>query len=267
MVDDSFDAATGAYGVDLFDQAFFIMALHQTVGAIPGSAVEYLLSLQLDDGGWEFGEGFGSDSNTTALVIQTMVVAGVERDDAAVTAALGYFQSIQDASGAFGFLADTEPDAQSTAFVIQALIAVGEDIDAGGSWATGGVTPLEALLTFQNPETGAFQFADEDSPFATYQVVPGLVLAPFPGLKPILLPGTATPVASPTMAVESVETPEPVSSPNELPSTGTRAGSGGSLWLVTALMAGGLAAIGTGAFVRDSGSARRRRIARHERRC
>ena len=186
---------------------------------------------------------------------------------AAVMAALGYFQSIQDASGAFGFLADTEPDAQSTAFVIQALVAVREEIDAGGPWTPGGVTPLEALLTFQNPETGAFQFAGEDSAFATYQVVPGLVLAPFPGLKPILLPGTATPVASPTMAVESVETPEPVASPDELPNTGTRVGSGGSLWLLTALMAGGLAAIGTGAFVGDSGSARRRRIARHERRC
>ncbi len=254
VLDDSFDAETGAFGLDLFDQAFFIMALHQTVQPIPGNAVEYLLSLQLEDGGWEFGEGFGSDSNTTALMIQVLLVAGVEREGAAVTAALGYFHTIQDASGAFGFLADTEPDAQSTAFVIQALIAVREDIDAGGPWSSDGVTPLEALLTFQNLETGAFQFAGEDSPFATYQVVPGLVLAPFPGLKPLLLPGTGTPVASPTMAVESVETPEPVAPPADLPKVGTGASSDGPPWAVVVLLAGGLAAIGFGSV-------------RHERRC
>ncbi len=243
VLDDSFDAETGAYGLDLFDQAFFIMALHQTVQPIPESAMEYLLSLQLEDGGWEFGDGFGSDSNTTALVIQTLLVAGVERENAAVTAALGYFHTTQDASVAFGFLADTEPDAQSTAFVIQALIAARENIDAGGPWAAGGVTPLEALLTFQNPETGAFQFAGEESPFATYQVVPGLLLAPFPGLKPMLLPSTETPVASPTMTVESAETPEPA----DLPNVGTGASSDGSPWLVVLLLAGGLAALGLGA--------------------
>ena len=248
VLDDSFDVETGAYGLDLFDQAFFIMALHQTVGTIPGSAVEYVLSLQLEDGGWEFGEGFGSDSNTTALVLQVLLVAGVERGDAAVTAALGYFHTVQDVSGAFGFLAGAEPDANSTAFVIQALIAAREDIDAGGPWTPGGVTPLEALLTFQNPETGAFQFAGEDSPFATYQVVPGLVLAPFPGLKPLLLPGRETPVANPTMTVEPVETPEPA----DLPKVGTGASSDGSPWLAPLLLAaglaaGGLAALGLGA--------------------
>ncbi len=240
---------TGQVGLDTFDHVFFVMGGVAFLGGRAPTApglVDYFRTSQLDDGGWEFGEGFGSDSNTTAMVLQTLIGVGITADDPAVVAGLAYLRSLQDASGAFAFLADTDPDAQSTAMVIQALAAAGEDIDAGGPWAPGGVGPLDVLLTFQNAETGAFQFAGEDSPFATYQVVPGLLLLSFPGLGTLPAPEPYVPADDGPTAPPHGDNTGPVVAPPpaDLPKVGTGASSNGSPWMVAALAAGGLAALG-----------------------
>jgi hypothetical protein len=184
-MDGNYNGVTGSYGSDLFDQAFFMLARTAAGETVPGAAVLYLINQQEVDGGWEFAAGFGSDTNTTALAIQALRGAGITPNSPPMLDGLAYLDGAQNADGGFGFVGGSESDPNSTAFVIQALVAAGQNIDEGGPFAPNGNTPLEALLSFRNATTGAFQYAGEDSPFATYQAVPALMLAPFPGLQTV----------------------------------------------------------------------------------
>jgi hypothetical protein len=208
----AYDPGSGAYGLDLFDEAFFILALEAVGEPVPAGAIDYLKSVQQPDGGWEFLPGLGSDTNTAAMVFQGLIAAGVPAGDPAIQAGLDYFASARAADGGFGFLPAAGADPSSTALAIQALIAAGEDIDEGGPWAQGGVTPMEGLLAFQNPATGAFQFSGFDSLFATYQALPALMLAPFPHL--VTLPdGVTPPTPTPTTQPTSTPAPSPSATP------------------------------------------------------
>lgn len=229
-MDAAYDPASGAYGLDLFDEALFVLALEAAGQPVPAGVVDHLQAVQQPDGGWEFLLGFGSDTNTSAMVFQGLIGAGVPANDSAIQDGLDYFASAQAADGGFGFFPATESDPSSTALILQSLIAAGDDIDEGGPWAPGGNTPLEALLAFQNPGTGAFQFGGFDSLFSTYQAVPGVMLAPFPDL--VTLPDgvttlTPTPTTQPTSTPTQSPTPTPAPTaladaegPSALPDSG-----------------------------------------------
>jgi hypothetical protein len=229
----------------------------------------HLEEVQQSDGGWEFIPGDGSDTNTTAVALQALLAAGEVGIVHPLTPppgrALDYLHESQNADGGFGFLPGEDSDPNTTAFVIQALIAAGEDIDAGGPWTPGGVTPLEGLLSFRNAETGAFQFFGADSAYATYQVVPALMMAPFPALEtmpdgeappasptPTNSPApvsSPTPAATPTLSPIATATPAE-ETPSALPSVGGGPGDGqASGWALAALLAGcaGAATIGVAA--------------------
>jgi hypothetical protein len=242
------DPQTDGYGDDVFDQAFYVFALAAADGPLPGSAA-YMRSVQVDDGGWEFAPGFGSDSNTTAMALQALLAAGGSRDEQATLDALAYLKTAQNDDGGVGFTATDESDPNSTALVVQALVAAGEDIDEGGPWAPGGNTPIEALLSFRNEATGAFQYAGSDSAFATYQAVPALMLAPFPGLETLPDGGAPLPAATAT-GKPSAPTPTPVSTVAgvQLPSAGQ--GGGADTALVAMLALVGAAAITAGVAMR-----------------
>ncbi|MCH7953832.1 MAG: hypothetical protein IIC25_08075 [Chloroflexi bacterium] len=262
----NFDLETGVFGLDTFDQALFLLASVQFLGGggqqppVRESAA-YLRSLQLDDGGWGFFPDSDSDQNTTAIALQALIASQIP-DEGAVVRALEYLHTAQNEDGGFGFLPGEDSDPNSTAFGIQALVAAGEDIDAGGPWAPDGDTPLDALLSFQNPETGAFQFFGDDSAFATYQGVPALLLVPFGALEAI--PRSAPPGTSQTPVMPDVggpggpteSTPTPTMVAVSLPDTGAGAdpGPGRTSWLLAAALASG-AAVLAGAGV----AARRRR--------
>ncbi len=269
ILDESFDADTGSYGLDLFDEAFYVLALNRAGEPVPAGIALHLEEVQQSDGGWEFLPGDGSDTNTTAVALQAFLAAGdvgiVHPLTPPPGRALDYLHEAQNADGGFGFLPGEDSDPNTTPFVIQALIAAGEDIDVGGPWAPGGVTPLEGLLSFWNPETGAFQFFGEDSAYATYQVVPALMLAPFPSLQTMpdgeAPPASPTPTNSPTPAssptptatatISPVATTTPSDeTPSALPSVGGgSSGSRASWWVLTALLAGcaGASAVGLAA--------------------
>jgi len=166
-----------------------------------------------------------------------------------VQGGLAYLAAAQNDDGGFPYSPEseygTDSDANSTAVVIQALAAAGEDVGAGGPWDKGeGRTPLAALLSFQNPETGAFTFGGQDSAFATYQAVPGLLLAPLP-LATTTLEERAEPPAAPSPAPEvAVVT---------IPATGQGPGEGrhgAALPVSAALAAVGLLAAGSGLLLR-----------------
>lgn len=254
VMDGAVDGATGAYGLDTFDEVFYLLALAAMVEPMPEAVVEHLRSLQNGDGGWPFFAGGDSDGNTTAIVLQALIGAGVPATDQTVRDGLDYLAATQNNDGGFGFLPGEETDPNSTAFAVQALVSADEDIGAGGPWAPGGDTPLGALLSFQNPATGAFQFFGEDSAFATYQAVPALMLAPFPHLDP--RPGPEAPAPMPTPAASpavtepapaATATPAPASivAPQALPAAGSGGGDASSgIWIAIAGLVTGGAVIG-----------------------
>ena len=91
-----------------------MLALVREGEPVPASATPYVLSLQQLDGGWEFLPGFGSDSNTTALVLQALIAAGVDRLQPDVREGLAYLQSLQNGDGGFGFGAGSDSDPNSS---------------------------------------------------------------------------------------------------------------------------------------------------------
>jgi hypothetical protein len=180
-------------------------------------------------------------------VALALIAAGAPDDDHAVGAALTYLRFSQNADGGFGFAPGEDSDPNSTALALQALAAARAKLGSGGRYARDGRTPLDALLSFQNPDTGAFQYAGEDSPFATYQAVPALLLAPFPDLQTRAIEGP-TPRAPTAIEVSATPSPTATVSVGELPP----AGGGGRAnqtpwWALAALLVGGAGIVGAGA--------------------
>jgi len=149
-----------------------------------GLDVQALKNAQLPDGGWEYASGWGADSNTTALAVQALVVAGEPLTSTAIISATEYLKSIQNDDGGFPYQKPspwgTETDANSTAMVIQALIAAGQN-PLGAEWTKAGGNPISALLSLQQT-SGAFEWKAGfgDNLMATVQALPALMGRPFP---------------------------------------------------------------------------------------
>lgn len=194
LIKQSYNTRTRLYGNTPTDHAYAILALISAGEQLPAGVLDAAGSTQLPDGGWSF-DGTaktGSDTNTTALVIQALA-AGSART-AVFNNGLAYLKSQQNADGGFPY-SKTSPfgsdsDANSTSLVIQALVAAGEDPRALKQ-ASG--DPVSALLALQNAN-GAFRYQaalPDDNMLATVQAIPALSLKPFP-LK--ILPTVAAPV-------------------------------------------------------------------------
>ena len=193
VMEANYNTATGQYGTDLFAQAYFMLAEAALHRPVPAAALTYVEPLQKVDGGWEDCCGFGEDTNTTALVARALIAAGVPSADQHIVNALTYLKASQQADGGFPYAAPGDSDPDSTAFVIQAIVAAGQSVEAGGPWEKSpGKTPLAAMVSFQNQTSGALQFFGTDSPFATYQGIPGLMLDAFPEQHTFSREATAT---------------------------------------------------------------------------
>ncbi len=258
-VDAHFDDATGTFGENIFGQALFILAggtfLSSPNASRLPAATEHLRSAQQADGGWEFAAGSGSDSNTTAMALQALLAGHVGTGNAEVVDGVAYLHTVQNDDGGFAFAPGSDSDPNSTALVIQALAAAGQNIDARGSWDRAGHTPMDALLSFRDATTGAFQYGGEDSPFATYQAVPALMLAPFPDLQTRILAGP-TPIAPTVITVTppTIDTVTPTP-PAVLPGAGGAPRSGNKPWWpIAALAAAGAAIVAGGVAVRRARS-------------
>ncbi len=221
----AFDGASHSYGDGPLDHALFMLA-REEAGLSPATgAASHLESKQLDDGCWEWCDGWGCDTNTTALAIEALLAAGGDPSDNAIEDALDYLDDAQNKDGGWPYdpLSSwgTDSDANSTAFVIQALVAAGEEID---DWDRGGTTPLDALLLFQNPETGAFTYSGDDDAYATYQSIPALLLEPYPGAPKAVKresrpTKTRTPTVTPTAEPTATTLPPSVAPTVVAPST------------------------------------------------
>ncbi len=214
-MDSNYDAATGKYGDDVFAQSLFMLAKAALGQSVPAASVDHLQSLQRADGGWEYCCGWGTDTNTTSLAVRALIAAGVPAGDPDIAEAIASFHNSQQADGGFPYAASGSSDPNSTAYVIQAIVAVGQSAEAGGSWdLAAGANPLAKLAGFQNPTTGALQYFGSDSPFATYQGVPALMLSAFPEhFDPDAAEASATATASPTPSPTATSSATATSSP------------------------------------------------------
>jgi hypothetical protein len=178
-----FSATLGAYAPDSGFNAWGVLgtlALSQTV---PPSAVEALVAQQQPGGGWEWQAGFGPDTNTTALAVQTLLAAGYPVTATEVVSGLAFLKSGQVAGGGFVYdqaMPENGADANSTAYALMALSAAGED-PVAEAWAVDGSTAVDYLLGVQLPDGSLeWQAGTGSNLLATAQAVTALLEQSYP---------------------------------------------------------------------------------------
>ncbi len=153
-------SSAGEYGGDIFSDAWAILGLHAAQQSIDADAVRFLRSKQDADQGWSFDNAqSGSDSNTTSLVLQALIAAGVSPDDSAITSGLDYLKT-QFKNGGFVFSTQygTTPDAQSDELAIGSLLATNQ---AESSYLRSALDNLAGLQLTSGPDTGALSGIDK----------------------------------------------------------------------------------------------------------
>lgn len=170
------------YGDDLYDHALVLLAMAAMQEPIPDEAIAAMRDTQSAHGGWAFDgstDESAADSNTTALMLQALVAAGLG-DDEMVARGVTYLHTLQlpDGSGfAYGPADPLVADANSTALVVQALIAAGED-PASPDWGNAKL----ALVKLQRPDGSLRYLPTDDAPnlLATLQAIPAMAGVPLP---------------------------------------------------------------------------------------
>ena len=141
-----YDPATGEYGDgEAFTQALAIQGLVAAGVPVPAAAVQFLVSAQDSDGGWDYRDYRddpnaatdydASDTNSTSMVLMALDAAGDHGRDAG---GLAWLASQQDGDGGFPYQAGAGSDPDSTALVVQAIVATGDDPVRGGMDGGGG---------------------------------------------------------------------------------------------------------------------------------
>jgi hypothetical protein len=131
----------------------------------------------LADGGWEWAPGWGTDTNSTALAIQTLIAAGDSLSSTRVISGLAYLASAQNQDGGFSYTPgpSAKSDSNSTAYGVQAIIAAHQD-PSGPAWTVSNTNPISYLLSMQLPD-GSFEWQPGTgaNQLATTQVIPALL--------------------------------------------------------------------------------------------
>lgn len=167
---ESYNPNTTAFGdpENTWHQALSILGLTAANVEIPEGALQTLLDLQREDGGWEYSAGFGTWADSTALALQALLAARLSSGVAAIQNGIDNLRGQQLGSGGWG-------DASTTSFVIMALNASGLNPD---EWRTeSNNTPIPDLYAYQKP-SGAFMFSEDfvdDNLMATTAAVLALI--------------------------------------------------------------------------------------------
>ncbi len=170
----------GVLGFGAFDHCLGMIALQNAAVKLPEGALDALLAVQDESGGWGFMAGEAPDTNTTALCLQALALTD---SVGAIDAGLAYLAAIQNEDGGWPYQNPseygTDSDVNSTALVLQALIAAGEDpVD----WNN----PQDWLASMQL-ESGAFSFQEAmpgDNVPATVAAIPALAGYPLNAFAP-----------------------------------------------------------------------------------
>ncbi len=124
------------------NQALAILGLAAHKDQVPATAVDYLLAKQMGDGTWD--NGFGSDPDTTALVVVALLASGqVDQDHTAIQTALQNFKDIQLENAGWRPLWDSSMiNVDTTGWITLALVSAGEDLS---NWSVDNNSPRDAL--------------------------------------------------------------------------------------------------------------------------
>lgn len=177
-----FSDTLGAYAPHAGFNAWGILGTLAVSETVPTSAVENLRESILPEGAWEWQSGFGPDTNTTALAIQTLIAAGEPVTATEIVSGLAYLRQAQQPDGGFAYdlKGGFGSDANSTAYVIQALAAAGEDAESE-AWRVDGHTAIDWLLSVQMADGGfAWQPGTGSNLAATQQAIPALLGRAYP---------------------------------------------------------------------------------------
>lgn len=159
---------------------------------LPAQALTWLRLNQCPDGGFGWGTTTclavsASDVDTTALVVNVLIAAGLPSDDAMVTKARQYLVVAENAQGGFGGAPGAATNANSTGLVLSAIAALGEQ-PRNAPWArSAGRDPLTQILTLQTASGGFLWTATSSggiNNYATVQAVPGVAGQAYP-IKPV----------------------------------------------------------------------------------
>lgn len=179
---DHYSPTAGMFSTNPGDHAQAMIGAAALNRTVPVSAIQHLRSVQLPDGSWEWGTGWGADTNSTALAIQALVTAGEPVTSTAIVSALNYLANAQNGDGGFPYDPNspwgTDSDTNSTAYVVQALWAAGED-PLTGTWTVTSSNPISFLLSMQLPN-GSFEWQKGfgANQLATQQAIPALLYRP-----------------------------------------------------------------------------------------
>lgn len=181
---DYYSDTLGAFAADNGFNAWGILGAVALSKTVPAAAVDALAAQMVPTGGWEWQAGFGADTNTTALVIQTLLATGRPVTSTAIISGLAFLKSAQLEDGGIVYdpaALEFGADANSTAYTVQALMAAGVD-PAGTVWTTaGGATPITFLLSLQQPDGSfAWQAGTGSNLLATTQTVTALLGRSYP---------------------------------------------------------------------------------------
>jgi hypothetical protein len=213
----------GEYGSDIFSDALAILGLRSAGQTVAADVVSFLKSQQKTNGGWsaDNADQYGEDSNTTALVVQALLSAGVPSDDAAISGGFTYLQSVFN-HGGFGDAPGLSPDPNSDELGIFAILAAHRQSDA--VWGPRLEQAMQDLASQQisgGPDDGAI--ASQFSKLFTTTQAPAAFLLRSLTQKGLaearvsLLPCPATTVTPPTPTVNLAQTGGPVESPDLRP--------------------------------------------------
>ena len=135
----------GLLNDDIFGILALISAGENTNDSAITDAKTFLMNSQ-NDGGWGFGTGAASDTNTTAAAILALKSAGISGSDASIQNALSYLHGAQNSDGGITYDPQssfgTDSDSSSTAWTIWALNALGIN---PGTWDKSGNNPTTYL--------------------------------------------------------------------------------------------------------------------------
>jgi hypothetical protein len=173
----------GAFAADSGFNAWGILGTLALSRTVPPGAVDALAGQQQPDGGWEWQPGFGTDTNTTALAVQTLVAAGYPVTTTEVVSALAFLKNGQVAGGGFVYdpaAPENGADANSTAYALMALVAAGEDPTAD-AWQVDGENAVDFLVSLQAAD-GSIEWQAGTGPnlLATAQAATALLGRSFP---------------------------------------------------------------------------------------
>jgi hypothetical protein len=124
------------------------------------------------NGGWGW-PGFGDDTDTTALAVQALIVAGEEATSTHVVSGLNYLKGKQNPDGGFNAGWSAATSNASTGNAILAIMAAGQDPIAG-AWVVSSSNPISYLVNAQQVD-GSYLYGMNPNELETRQAALALL--------------------------------------------------------------------------------------------